>query len=146
MTSPGCRYVPFALNSPAVLSRQRASRKHRHYSPAWLDYPSTATRRILHAQVCTRTHSEADPLTETVFVTRWIKSSLLLDSVHSLISVRLPDYLWGVVASRRASSLATGRLSTARRTIHEGCPHAVSEISKICVKCGWWEREGRVKR
>lgn len=92
MTSPGCRYAPFALSSPAALSRQRASRKRRYYSPAWPDYSSTATRRTLRARVGTRTRSEVDPPTEVVFATRWIRSSLLSDSVRSLISAR-PDYL-----------------------------------------------------
>lgn len=94
MTSPGCPYAPFALNSPAALSRQRASREHRHYLPASPDYSSTATRRTLRARVCTRTRSEVVPSTETVFATRWTRSSLLSDSVRTLISVRrYPDYL-----------------------------------------------------
>lgn len=131
------RYAPdpFALSSPAALFRQNTSRKRPHYSPAWLsNYSNTATKPTLRVQVCMRMRSEADPSTGIVFVTRWIGCSPLLGFVRSLISVHHHfGYLWDVAANRRASSLAIGRLSTARRTIHEGCPHAVSEISKICV-------------
>lgn len=137
MANPDERYVPdpFVLSSPAALFHQNASRKRWHYSPAWLsNYSNTAMKPTLRARVCTRMRSEADPSTGIVFVTRWTGCSPLLDFVRSLISVyRHFGYLRGVAASRRASNLAIERLSMARRTIHEGCPHAVSEISKICV-------------
>lgn len=133
MANPDERYAPdlFALSSPATLFYQSASRKRRHYSPAWLsNYSNTATKPTLRARACMRMRSEADPSIGIAFVIRWTGCSPLLSFVRSLISVhRHFGYLWDVAANRQASSLTIERLST----IHEGCPHAVSEISKICV-------------
>lgn len=85
----------------------------------------------------------ADPSTATVFAIRWTGRSPLSGSVRSLISTRCRfGYFGYVAASRRANSLATGWLSTVRQTIHEGRPHAVSEISKINALMG---EQGMVK-